>query len=93
MTTIGFIATGFREARRQARVKKQQRLQDAKVRAQQLGITASTALVKRIGHVWMTLVGLALAATAAWTYTTWAGLLATAAACVIGEQLIGIGEK
>lgn len=92
MTTIGFIATGFREARRQARVQKQQRVQAATARAASLGQAASVALVKRIGHVWMSLTGLALASAAAWTYTTWAGLLATAAACILGERLIGIGD-
>lgn len=93
MTTIGFIADGFREARRRARLEKQARVQAAAARAASAGQAVSRAVVKRIGDVWLSLTGLALAATAAWTYATWAGLLATAAACVIGEHLIGIGRQ
>lgn len=91
MTTITYITTGLREgfptARRRAKDQKQ-----ARARAAATGVAAAKTITQRISGVWLTLIALGLASTAAWQYATWAGLLATGAACFIGERVLGIGD-
>lgn len=88
MTTIDYLVGGFREAGR-LRAAARQRHRDRVTNTAQ---TAAKSIQRRIGDVWLSLIGVALASTAAWQYATWAGLLATAAGCMVAEKLLRIGD-
>lgn len=88
MTTIDFVIAGFKHAARERSIARQRR----RDRVTNATRTAATSISKRIGDVWLSLVGLGLASAAAWQYATWTGLLTTALGCAVAEKLLRIGD-